>query len=113
MEKLAGVELEHFWPKMGIRDRLEVVKSIADYQHSWSSFSFKQFGSLYFSEDVEDKAASFLEYVDGTGKLVVDERFVIGPCCGREFFDDGRAEIDFDIGPCESCLCGEMSLHAY
>ncbi|KAK6432430.1 hypothetical protein LTR95_011400 [Oleoguttula sp. CCFEE 5521] len=46
MEKMNGVELEHFSPGMKIQDRLEVVKAIAEYQKSWASVSFDKFGSL-------------------------------------------------------------------
>jgi hypothetical protein len=101
MEKMNGVELEHFLPGMKIQDRLEVVKSIAGYQKSWASVSFEQFGSLYFAEDVGGHASSPLTYLDHEGRKVNDSRFVVGPSAGREMFDDGRADIEFDRGPCK------------
>jgi len=101
MEKMDGVELGHFLPRMKIQDRLEVVKAIAGYQKSWASVSFEQFGSLYFVEDVDGLASSPLTYLDHEGRKVNDSRFVIGPSTGREMFDDGRADIEFDRGPCK------------
>ena len=72
MEKMNGVELEHFLPGMKIQDRLEVVKSIAGYQNSWASVSFEQFGSLYFAEDVGELASSPLTSLDHEGRKVND-----------------------------------------
>ncbi|MCJ1334838.1 hypothetical protein MMC09_000103 [Bachmanniomyces sp. S44760] len=52
MQKAPGVQLEHVWKGMDIEDRLKVVKQIVRYQRKWTSTSFKEFGSLYFAEDV-------------------------------------------------------------
>lgn len=54
MEKVAGVQLGKVWPKMKIKDRFEVVKAISGYQKSWISRSFAQYGSLYYSSDLEN-----------------------------------------------------------
>ncbi|KAK5116752.1 hypothetical protein LTR62_007426 [Meristemomyces frigidus] len=102
MEKMNGVELEHFLPEMTIQDRLEVVKAVAGYQKSWASVSFEVFGSLYFPEDVGESAWPSLTYLDHEGRKVHDPRFVIGPSTGREMFDNGRANIEFDRGPWKS-----------
>jgi hypothetical protein len=112
MEKMNGVELELFLPGMKIQDRLEVVKAIAGYQKSWASVSFEQFGSLYFPEDVGVLTRSPLTYLDHEGRKVNDSRFVVGPSTGREMFDDGRADIEFDRGPCKfwAFLCTGLKL---
>lgn len=102
MEKMNGMELEHFLPGMKIQDRLEVVKAIAGHQKSWASVSFEQFGSLYFLEDVGGLAHSPLTYLDHESRKVSDPRFAVGPSTGREMFDDGRANIEFDRGPWKS-----------
>ena len=101
MEKLNGMELGHFLPKMEIQDRLEVVKAIAAHQKSWASVSFEQFGSLYFPEDISVPESLPLSYINGNGRRVQDPRFVVGRSTGREMFDDGRAKIEFSRGPCE------------
>jgi hypothetical protein len=101
MEKINGVELERFLPHMKIQDRLEVVKAIAGYQKSWASVSFEQFGSLCFFDDIDGSASQMLRYIDQEGRKVQDSRFVVGPSTGREMFDDGRASIKFDWGPCK------------
>ena len=101
MEKMNGMELEHFLPNMKIQDRLEVVKAIANYQKSWASVSFEQFGSLYFPEDISVSESLPLSYIDANGRRVQDPRFVVGPSTAREMYDDGRANIEFSRGPCE------------
>jgi aminoglycoside phosphotransferase (APT) family kinase protein len=45
MEKVSGIELEHVWPSMSIKDRLVIVKAIAGFQKAWTSVSFNRFGS--------------------------------------------------------------------
>ncbi|KAG6020783.1 hypothetical protein E4U40_005847 [Claviceps sp. LM458 group G5] len=102
MEKLDGVELQEVWPQATLEDRLELIKAVAAYQKSWASVSFEQFGSLYFAEDFEGENIPALVYTDDQGRRVEDPRFVIGPSTGREMFDDGRGDIDFNRGPWNS-----------
>lgn len=99
MQKINGVELETSLPRMKMQERLEVVKAIAGCQNSWASVSFEQFGSLYFSEDVNGPALPTLTHGDLEGIKVSDPRSVIGPSLGRKMFDDGQKTIDFDRGP--------------
>lgn len=101
MEKVAGVLLDHLWADIKFEDRFKIVKSIASYQKSWMSASFKQFGSLYYARDLESCEKVGPLYIDQQGESVTDERFAVGPSTGREFSDDGRASIAFDRGPCK------------
>ncbi|KAF1953450.1 hypothetical protein CC80DRAFT_518300 [Byssothecium circinans] len=99
MEKAPGIELERIWPQMKIEDRLAVVKTIARFQKTWTSVSFKKFGGLYYAKDLDRTALEEPLYVNEGGVEIKDERFAIGPSTGRENFDDGRAIVDFDRGP--------------
>lgn len=98
MEKVAGVQLDKVWPKMDIKARFELVKTISGYQKAWMSTSFTQYGSLYYSSDLDDSDGCVL--VKGDGSVAKDHRFVVGPSAGREFLDDGRIALDFNRGPC-------------
>jgi hypothetical protein len=100
MEKVIGVELEGVWPGMGIRDRFAIVKAIAGFQKEWCSISFKRFGSLYYADDLNGTDVNEPLYVDADGNDVYNGRFAVGPSTGRETIDEGRANIDFDHGPC-------------
>lgn len=101
MEKASGVELEHFWPSMDIKDRFAVVKAIAGYQKSWTSISFKRFGGLYFASDLGADTGNEPLYVDESGNDIVDSKYAIGPSPGREWIDHGRVDVKLDRGPCE------------
>ena len=107
MEKIPGIQLHTVWRGMGIEHRLAIVKAIARYQATWSSFSFSHYGSLYYSEDLRELKQSFS--VKGHGATVIDPKFMIGPSTARVFNDDGRSTVEFDRGPCKafgehSCL---------
>ncbi|KAH7074476.1 hypothetical protein BKA63DRAFT_603397 [Paraphoma chrysanthemicola] len=67
MEKAPGVELETFWPTFSIKERLAVVKAMAAYQRAWASVSFKQFGSLYYAEDLDIQSSTGPLYTDVNG----------------------------------------------
>jgi hypothetical protein len=100
MEKLPGTELELVWPTMKIEDRLAIVQTIATYQKSWTSISFKKYGGLYYAEDLDTSSDNEALYIDADGIAVKDSRFAIGPSTGRESIDNKRATVGFDRGPC-------------
>ncbi|PWY93924.1 phosphotransferase enzyme family protein [Aspergillus sclerotioniger CBS 115572] len=97
MEKVEGVQLDSVWPKMDIKKRFELVKTISGYQKAWISRSFTQYGSLYYSSDLENSDGCVIVKEDGYE--LKEHRFAVGPTTGREFHDDGRIEVDFDRGP--------------
>ncbi|KAL2865292.1 aminoglycoside phosphotransferase family protein [Aspergillus lucknowensis] len=97
MEKVAGIQLSKVWPTMGIKERFELVKTICGYQKAWMSIPFTQYGSLYYSSDLEDSEGCAL--IKGGLSLPTHRRFAVGPSTGREFLDDGRIALEFDRGP--------------
>lgn len=99
MEKAPGVQLDEFWSNMDIKARFEVVKAIAGYQNAWMSTSFAQYGSLYYSCDIDHPKTCVLTKSDGS--QVKEPRFAVGPSTGRDHLDDGRIVVDFDRGPCK------------
>ena len=101
MEKLSGVPLDRVWGTMDIKDRLSIVKVITRHQKAWMSFSFKQFGSLYYAQDLNGHAQGPL-YDDPQGFATTNSTFAVGPSTGRELTDDGRASVEFDRGPCKT-----------
>jgi hypothetical protein len=106
MEKVLGIELEHVWPTMNIKDRLALVKTISGFQKAWTSVSFKKFGGLYYAKDLDEPTGNEPLYVDANGIDVIDDKFAIGPSTGRESIDNGRATIRFDRGPCKTSILG-------
>ena len=83
------------------RRQIGIVKAIANYQNSWTSISFKKYGSLYYAKDLDNSSENEYLYTDGNGIDIKDSRFAIGPSTGRELIDNGRATVEFDRGPCK------------
>jgi len=110
MDKVHGIELEHVWPRMGIEAKFAVVKAIAGFQKAWTSISFKKFGSLYYTTDLGQSSNNEVLYFDVNGAGIVDSKFAIGPCTGREYFDDGRGAVEFSRGPCTICLLKQRNV---
>jgi len=101
MEKVKGIELEQVWHNLCLRERFEIVKTIASYQEAWCSTSFKHLGSIYFLSDLDPNinAQPLRTYTNGIEKEYPG--FAVGPSAGREYFDDGRHHVNFDKGPCQ------------
>ncbi|KAI4173635.1 MAG: hypothetical protein LQ343_002810 [Gyalolechia ehrenbergii] len=102
MEKMAGIQLHQVWPSLDIKGRFVVVKALARYQKTWMSASFSRIGALYYSKDLQGSHSLDCTYTNADGQEIKDTRFAIGPCTGREFFDNGRATVEFDRGPWSS-----------
>jgi hypothetical protein len=100
MEKVHGVQLDKVWPKMSIKDRFELVKTITGYHKAWMSTSFTKYGSLYYASDLDGTDGCVLVREDG--HVAKDHRFAVGPSTSREFLDDGRIALGFDRGPCKA-----------
>lgn len=102
MEKLPGIPLDQAWAQMDIRDRFTIVKAIARYQKAWMSVSFTKYGSLYYAEDLDEHTQQSPLFVNQHNVEVSDPKFAVGPSTGRGFVDEGRMDVDFDRGPCET-----------
>ena len=103
MERVAGIPLGAVWHGMGFKDRVAILKTIAEYQKSWMSTGFTQFGSIYYAGD-ESGSNQSLSYTNPDGAMVTDPKFSFGPSTARCINDDGRATVDFDRGPCSSII---------
>ena len=110
MEKMPGVELESVWPNLTLRQKFEVVQQVVDFEASFASTRFSSYGSLYFTKDLPEPLRSAPLPVDEAGTTVKHSRFAIGPTVSRMFFDDGRAAVDVDRGPCMVKIRLTMSL---
>lgn len=100
MQKAPGIQLEDVWTGMGLKERVKVVEQILRYQQKWKSISFKQFGSLYFAQDVRKQNSQAPLYLDEHGTGIENQKYAVGPSTGREYYDAGRASIHYDRGPC-------------
>ena len=101
IEKLSSTQLSSIWAEIKGETRLAILKAITGYQNSWTAFTFNQYGSLYFREDLAGPTQE-LSYTNSQGITDKDLRFTVGPSTGRELRDDGRLNVKFDRGLCES-----------
>lgn len=96
-EGVTGIRLDMIWEHMDLDDRIEVVKSIARHQQALMSMTFRQFGSLYYAQDLDAHSPGPL-YTDSAGVPIENPKYAVGPSTERE--EDGRATYEFDRGPC-------------
>lgn len=101
MEKMSGVQLSEVWESMKLVDKMQLRLNLALYQEMWLSISFRQFGGLYYKQDLESEPSEEYLYMDQKGKRVHDSRFAIGPMTGRDWSDCGRVALRCDRGPCK------------
>ena len=106
MERLTSVQLSSVWTTLPIDKKTEIIKALAAYQEAWISAAFKQYGSLYYAQEIpklpDQPAFSYIEK-DGTeidGTEIEDQRFTIGPTVHRQSIDYGKAQVDFVQSPC-------------
>ncbi|KAL8667152.1 MAG: hypothetical protein Q9168_007324 [Polycauliona sp. 1 TL-2023] len=100
MEEARGVPLSHKWPDLRGDDKLGIIESIVAIEATLASISFNEFGSLYYTEDVDQSIHHNMLYTDAaTGTPITNARFSIGPTTDRKTFDNDRGSVDFDRGP--------------
>ena len=110
MEKLPGIQLDDVWRNMGFQERWDLTQNIARYQSAWASIRFKQLGSLYYAQDLDQKSFDGPLAIDQHGDEITDKKFAVGPSNGREFVDNEKANISFDRGPCKTFSAVMFSL---
>jgi hypothetical protein len=96
---------------MNIKDRFAVVKAVAGYQKSWTSVSFAKYGSLYFSKDLNNRLNNQPLYVDTKRDHIKSTCYAVGSSTGRKNFDNRRATVSFDRGPCRVATRTTRSLN--
>ena len=97
-EGITGIRLDLVWEYMEFKDQMKVVESIARHQQALLSITFRQFGSLYYAQDLDAHSSGPL-YTDSAGVPITNPKFAVGPSTGPE--EDGRATCEFDRGPCK------------
>ena len=102
MEEARGVPLSYKWSNLHGDDKLILIEKIVEIESTLASTPFRESGSLYYTKDLEHPARKDVLYINTTGRPTTNARFSIGPTTDRKFFDEDRANFDFDRGPCEN-----------
>lgn len=90
MEYVQGETLATRWLSLTTEEVKHVMTQVAGMEHKIFSFRFPGFGSLYHSHDIEDCDSIPLK----------EQGYCIGPVAKREFWCDGRGQLETDRGPC-------------
>ncbi|KAI7183252.1 hypothetical protein KC316_g8072 [Hortaea werneckii] len=80
MEKVEGVPLDTVYGTMPVEDRFAVTKTISNYQKTWASIAFENYGGLYYARDFPNGKP--LRFTDGNGAVREDANFSVGPTTG-------------------------------
>jgi hypothetical protein len=103
MEHVSGVQLHEAWPTMDSHQHMLVTKNLAYAVAEMANLTFPVYGSLYFATH----ANTLQKKVD----VGVADGFVVGPNCGREYWEyggddapSGRNECSTNRGPCQYIL---------
>ncbi|KAH8726640.1 kinase-like domain-containing protein [Phaeosphaeriaceae sp. PMI808] len=97
-----GVQLSSLWNDMEIDDQAKIVKSLIEIDAKFLAISLDRFGAIFYAKDIPNCApAEIRGQVSPAVKEDVRRRFVIGPTVEREFWEEERAQMALDRGPCK------------
>jgi hypothetical protein len=97
MEYASGVQLHDLWPTMDTHQHMLVTKALAKAVTEMAKITFPAYGSLYFDSSAIGQQRK-IDFTDG---------FVVGPHCGREYWNcianetHHHHERPTNRGPCE------------
>lgn len=90
MEKCPGIELGRLWDDLSGKQKVDIVRQLANFSVQLSKARFSHYGSLHYSRDIPD--------IRGTE---VDNTFSVGPTTSRTWFDDRRGDAVIYRGSCK------------
>lgn len=90
MEKIQGDTLGQRWLSLSTRELGEVIREIVEFESRLFSAAFPKFGSLYYTEHLEEKLR--VNEIEG--------KFCVGPLADNLFWKEERDQMTLDRGPC-------------
>lgn len=101
METAQGVQLSNVWTDLDARQKKNVTNSIIEAEQRLLDAKFSQYGSLYYKSDIPEADRAPRLYADVSRPDDGSEaKFCIGPSANRNFYEDERADMDIERGPC-------------
>jgi hypothetical protein len=117
-EKARGRPLGNIWQTWPIESQRKIVTQIVDLEAKLASISFQKHGCLYYKADLTDRRDA-AQCVEVNALCVGDsveldsallDKFAIGPLTQAVIWDDERATMPLDRGPCKSELLFQTSI---
>lgn len=100
MEKAPGVQLAGVWEELDENQRRQILEAIIQFEKRFAVSTFSAIGSLYYAEDmILDGRPLRVEELE-PNLVSNDRQFVIGPTTARQWFDEGRGQVECYRGPC-------------
>lgn len=93
MKKAKGVLLSSVWDGMTEEQKRKLIKQVVTFEQKLVDFRFNGYGSLYRAVDLLFEGIRFVN-TEYTG-------FVVRPSVSRDFFEDGRKNVESDRDPCK------------
>jgi len=100
MESAPGVQLSTVWSTMDSRQKKNVVNSLVALEQNLLNAKFAQYGSLYYKHDIPESKSAPQLYAHGSRRFGSEDKFCIGPIAHRSFYEDERATMNINRGPC-------------
>jgi hypothetical protein len=97
MEKADGVTLSSKWYDMEESTQKDIVEGVAKMHSKLLSVHFSQHGNLYFTKDLPRASRAPQLYPHGS---LDDKTYCIGPTVDDMFWNDERADLKLNRGPC-------------
>jgi hypothetical protein len=105
MEHAEGIELRQLWFGLDNTAQINCIQKITEKVAEMTRLEFSAYGSLYLRDSRTGEE----------GKVVIDGEFCIGSSCSKTYWDCAPGERRWygseapDRGPCELCLCSQLS----
>jgi len=92
MEKAQGIQLQEVWDVMPPAQKCRFLAGLVNIEAKLLSTNIQAYGALYYDGDIADA-----KYVCNENSLT---KFCIGPSIHRLFWENKKAEMNIDRGPC-------------
>lgn len=109
-ERAQGKPLGSLWHEWSLEARLNLVTQLANWEMRLKSVSFQKHGCIYYRQDLEKKGLRIYdleaEIQLSSGSMAVldpgvTNDFVFGPLTEAGLWEDERATMNLDRGPCK------------
>ena len=100
MEKARGTELQNIWYSMDIKQRMDTVGKIANFEKRLLELPLPAYGSIYFKDTEIIGDANKVDIVTEAAR----EKFCVGPSTEYLWWYQGRNRLSVQQGSCEKEL---------
>ena len=110
-ERASGSPLGNLWPQWSKESQHDLIAQLVDFEAKLTSISFGKHGCIFYKRDLERKGlpaygleARFRTSIPSADQVDpgLFEEFAFGPLTEARLWEDERATMNLDRGPCQS-----------